>query len=58
MFFAGVKVIFRVALVLLKHTLGRPDQQAESEGLYEIMEKLKNIPPELMDDELIYQEVS
>ena len=30
---------------------------AETEGLYEIMERLKNIPPELMDDELIYQEV-
>lgn len=57
-FHTGVKVIFRVALVLLKQVVGTPQQQAESEGLYEIMEKLKNIPPHLMDDEVIYDDVS
>lgn len=40
MFFCeGVKVMFRVALVLIKNLLGKPEQLAECPGLYETMEK-------------------
>ena len=50
--------MFRVALVLFKNILGRPDQLAECPGLYETMEKIRNIPAEYMQEDFLIREVS
>ena len=55
---AGVKVMFRIALVLFKHVLGRPDQLVECPSMYETMEKLRIIPAMYMEEEFLVQEVS
>uniref|UniRef100_H3AII0 TBC1 domain family member 10B n=1 Tax=Latimeria chalumnae TaxID=7897 RepID=H3AII0_LATCH len=58
MFFAeGVKIIFRVGLVLLRSTLGSVDKLRDCQGMYETMEKLRNIPHQYMQEELLIQEV-
>jgi len=54
---AGVKVMFRIALVLFKHVLGRPEQLAECPSMYETMEKLRKIPAAYMQEEFLSQEV-
>lgn len=56
--FSGVKVMFRIALVLFKLTLGTPEKLAECPTLYETMEKLRHIPHELIDGDFISKEVS
>ncbi|XP_066304422.1 TBC1 domain family member 10A-like isoform X2 [Branchiostoma lanceolatum] len=53
----GVKIIFKVAIVLLKNTLGQPVVLRECPGLYETMEKLRNIPPEVMHEEYLSREI-
>ncbi|CAH1233016.1 TBC1D10B [Branchiostoma lanceolatum] len=53
----GVKIIFKVAIVLLKNTLGQPAVLRECPGLYETMEKLRNIPPEVMHEEYLSREI-
>lgn len=59
MFFCeGVKVMFRIAIVLFKFTLGRPDVLPECQGLYETMEKLKNLPPEILKEDFLCREVN
>ncbi|KAJ8347402.1 hypothetical protein SKAU_G00288030 [Synaphobranchus kaupii] len=59
MFFCeGVKVVFRVGLVLLKLTLGSVEKLKELQGMYETMEKLRNIPPESVREDLLIMEVS
>nr|XP_054748757.1 cylicin-1-like [Lytechinus pictus] len=58
MFFCeGVKILFRVALVLLKHTLGTSQQLADSPGLYETMERLKNIPDTVVQEDFLASEM-
>lgn len=49
--------MFRVALVLIKYTMGRPEQIAECPGLYETMEKIRNVPYEVMREEFLVREV-
>ena len=49
--------MFRVALVLLKSVLGRNDQLQECPGMYEIVDKLRHIPADYMQDEYIVREV-
>jgi len=49
--------MFRIALVLFKHVLGRPDQLAECPTMYETMEKLRKIPASYMEEEFLVQEV-
>lgn len=57
MFFCeGVKVMFRVALVLLKNSVGRPDQLKKCPGLYETLEALRNLPPEIMQQEFLVKQ--
>ena len=57
MFFCeGIKVLFRVALVLFKSVLGTASQCAECPGLYETVEALKNIPPEAQTEEFLAAE--
>lgn len=48
MFFCeGVKVIFRVALVLVRTVLGSQESLKTSPGLYETLEKLRHIPADI-----------
>ena len=57
MFFCeGIKVLFRVALVLLKSVLGTSAQCAECPGLYETVEALKNIPTETQAEDYLATE--
>lgn len=53
----GVKIMFRVALVLLKFTLGSSHQLADSPGLYETMEKLKHIPDSVVQEDFLAAEM-
>ncbi|XP_062342109.1 TBC1 domain family member 10B-like [Osmerus eperlanus] len=58
MFFCeGVKIVFRVGLVLLKQMLGSVDKLRELQGMYETMERLRNIPPESIREDLLVHEV-
>ena len=57
-FFSGIKVMFKVALVLFKHTLGKSEILEECPTLYETMERLRHVPSEIMEEEFISKEVS
>ncbi|KAL5016349.1 hypothetical protein ScPMuIL_005938 [Solemya velum] len=57
MFFCeGVKVIFRVALVLLKLAFDNPESLTQCPTIYETLEKLKYIPVEQLDEETVVRE--
>ncbi|XP_036408365.1 TBC1 domain family member 10B-like [Megalops cyprinoides] len=59
MFFCeGVKVVFRVGLVLLKQMLGSVEKLRELQGMYETMERLRNIPHENVREDVLVQEVT
>lgn len=53
----GVKIIFRVALVLLRHTLGSVEKLRSCQGMYETMEQLRNLPPQCMQEDFLVHEV-
>ena len=55
--FSGIKVMFKVALALFRHTLGKQEILAECPTLYKTMERLWHIPPEIMEEEFISREV-
>ncbi|XP_063157443.1 TBC1 domain family member 10B isoform X2 [Candoia aspera] len=58
MFFCeGVKIIFRVGLVLLRNTLGSVDKLRSCQGMYETMEKLRNLPVQAMQEDYLVHEV-
>ncbi|KAL7990121.1 hypothetical protein Chor_012787, partial [Crotalus horridus] len=58
MFFCeGVKIIFRVGLVLLRNTLGSVDKLRSCQGMYDTMEKLRNLPVQAMREEYLVHEV-
>ncbi|XP_060112736.1 TBC1 domain family member 10B [Heteronotia binoei] len=58
MFFCeGVKIIFRVGLVLLRNTLGSVDKLRSCQGMYETMEKLRNLPAQAMQEDYLVREV-
>ncbi|XP_053324538.1 TBC1 domain family member 10A [Spea bombifrons] len=58
MFFCeGVKIIFRVALVLLKYSLGSSEKLKSCQGQYETMEKLKAIDPKYMQENFLIAEI-
>ncbi|CAH2294959.1 TBC1 domain family member 10A [Pelobates cultripes] len=58
MFFCeGVKIVFRVALVLLKYTLGSSEKLKSCQGQYETMEKLKAIDPKYMQENFLIGEI-
>ncbi|XP_046373720.1 TBC1 domain family member 10B-like isoform X2 [Haliotis rufescens] len=52
----GVKVMFRIALVLIKMTLSGGDKLAECTSFYETLEKLRNIPMDAFDEETLARE--
>lgn len=58
--FPGVKVLFRTALLVMRTVLGTPEKLAECPSFYETLEKLRlrQMPPELLDEEFITREVS
>lgn len=53
-----MKIVFRVGLVLLKQMLGSVDKLRELQGMYETMERLRNISPESIREDTLVQEVS
>ncbi|XP_068193385.1 TBC1 domain family member 10B [Antennarius striatus] len=58
MFFCeGVKIVFRVGLVLLKQMLGSVDKLRELQGMYETMERLRNISPDSIREDVLVQEI-
>ncbi|XP_074552574.1 TBC1 domain family member 10B [Halichoeres trimaculatus] len=58
MFFCeGVKIVFRVGLVLLKQMLGSVDKLRELQGMYETMERLRNISPDTIREDMLVQEI-
>ncbi|MBW02093.1 TBC1 domain family member 10A, partial [Eschrichtius robustus] len=58
MFFCeGVKIIFRVGLVLLKHALGSPEKLKACQGQYETIERLRSLSPKVMQEAFLVQEV-
>ncbi|KAM7234542.1 hypothetical protein CapIbe_014700 [Capra ibex] len=58
MFFCeGVKIIFRVGLVLLKQALGSPEKVRGCQGQYETIERLRSLSPKVMQEAFLVQEV-
>ncbi|XP_056143663.1 TBC1 domain family member 10B-like [Lampris incognitus] len=58
MFFCeGVKIVFRVGLVLLRQMLGSVDKLRELQGMYETMERLRNISPDSVREDTLVQEI-
>ncbi|RXN06360.1 TBC1 domain family member 10A-like protein [Labeo rohita] len=58
MFFCeGVKIIFRVGLVLLKCMLGSQEKLKVCQGQYETMELLRSIEPRYMQEAFLVQEI-
>lgn len=54
----GVKIIFRVGLVLLKCMLGTRDKLKACQGQYETMEILRAIEPRYMQEGFLVREVT
>ncbi|KAL2092154.1 hypothetical protein ACEWY4_011952 [Coilia grayii] len=53
----GVKIIFRVGLVLLRSMLGSKDKLKACQGQYETMELLKTIEPRYMQEAFLVHQV-
>ncbi|CAN9504901.1 unnamed protein product [Ophioblennius macclurei] len=53
----GVKILFRVGLVLLKCMLGSQEKLKTLQGPYETMERLRSIPPEYVQESFLVREV-
>ncbi|XP_059213757.1 TBC1 domain family member 10A [Centropristis striata] len=53
----GVKILFRVGLVLLKCTLGSQEKLKANQGLYETMELLRKIQPQYMQEGFLVHEI-
>ena len=54
---SGVKIVFRVGLVLLKCMLGSPEKLKKCQGLYETMELLRAIDARYMQESFLVREV-
>ncbi|KAF4518857.1 hypothetical protein B566_EDAN006708 [Ephemera danica] len=54
---ARVKVIFKVALVLLKCGLGRGDVLRRCPTMYETLEALRNLPAHIMEEDFLVAQV-
>jgi len=55
---SGVKVIFKVALVLLKSSLGQPGILKQCPTMYETLETLRNPPEHCMEETYLTSRVS
>lgn len=59
MFFCeGVKVLFKVALVIMKNTISTKEQCKQYPDLHAIVTRLKNLSPSITDEETLVQKVS
>uniref|UniRef100_A0A7M4FZ20 TBC1 domain family member 10C n=1 Tax=Crocodylus porosus TaxID=8502 RepID=A0A7M4FZ20_CROPO len=56
-FSEGVKVLFRVGLVLVRLALGSGEKLRDCVGVVETLEKLRNIPPEQLQEDAFMAEV-
>lgn len=54
---SGVKVMFRVALVLVKSVLGTSEQLSKCPTFYETLDRLRKIPAEYMEENYLAGEV-
>ena len=54
--FEGVKILFRVGLVLLRSTLPKRVRK-ECPSMFETLEALKNVPPGLKDEDFLVEEI-
>lgn len=54
----GVKILFKVGLVLLKTMLGSQEKLKTSQGLYETMELLRAIQPQYMQEGFLVHEIT
>ncbi|KAF1763463.1 hypothetical protein GCK72_011729 [Caenorhabditis remanei] len=54
----GVKILFKVALVLLKYGLGSPSQLKQFPDMPAIVTRLKNLPAEITEEEFIVQKIA
>lgn len=56
----GVRVLFQVAVVLVRRVLGRGDQREECDGMMETLERLRGVKQYLQqeDADAFIQEVS
>ncbi|XP_069768978.1 TBC1 domain family member 10B-like [Narcine bancroftii] len=58
MFFCdGVKVVFKVGLVLLRHVLGSKERLHDCGGMYETMERLRSLPLQRLPEDVLVSEV-
>lgn len=53
----GVKILFKVGLVLLKCMLGSQEKLKSCQGLYETMERLRAIQPQYMQETFLVHEI-
>ncbi|CAI5444591.1 unnamed protein product [Caenorhabditis angaria] len=53
----GIKIMFKVALVLLKYGLGSPTQCKDYPDMHAILTRLKNLPPQIMTEQFIVEKV-
>ncbi|CCD73248.1 Rab-GAP TBC domain-containing protein [Caenorhabditis elegans] len=54
----GVKILFKVALVLLKFGIGTPSQIKQYPDMPAIVTRLRNLPVEIMEEEFLVQKIS
>ncbi|PAV60472.1 hypothetical protein WR25_10597 [Diploscapter pachys] len=54
----GVKILFKVAIVLLKYSFGTSDQCKRYPDLHSIVTRLRNLPQNIMTEEFIVEKVS
>ncbi len=55
-FFEGVKILFRVGLVLLKAALPKAVRK-QCPSMYETLEALKNVPPGMKNEDFLVEEI-
>lgn len=56
--FSGVKVLFKVAVVLFRHGLGTNNQLREFNDFHSIVTRLKNLPEKIMTEDFLIPKVS
>ncbi|CAP33604.2 Protein CBG15140 [Caenorhabditis briggsae] len=54
----GVKILFKVSLILLKYGLGTPSQIKQFPDMPAIVTRLRNLPAEIKEEEFIVQKIS
>ena len=50
--------MFRISLTLFKCVLSKPEQLAECPSMFETVEKLRKLPPEILEQDFLIREVN